>query len=257
MFEKRLELKTLLTADALVTVSSPTAEKLGMLHKGKRVYAITHGFDPEKMSDGKANLTSKFTITYTGQIYTRHDPSKLLAALKNLISEKAIDPNDVDARFYGPENELLAKKIEDYGLSSVVRQFGIVPREISFEKQRESQILLLLKWEDPRERGLISGKVFEYLAARRPILATGGTDDVVKELLNETNTGIDAKTVEDIKSALRKLYTEYKLRGKISYQGNAEKINKYSYREMAKKFADVLNTTLRESKIETSYENTR
>lgn len=241
-FERRLEVRTLQAADALVAVSSPDAEKLEMLHKGKMVYTITNGFDPEKMSDGKANLTSKFTITYTGQIYTKQDPSKLLVALKDLISERAIDPNDVDVRFYGPENGLLAKKIEEYGLSAIVRQCGIVPREISFEKQRESQLLLFLKWEDPRERGIYTGKVFEYLAARRPILATGGTDDVVKELLNETSAGIDAQTVEDIKSALRKLYTEYKLRGKTNYQGNAEKVNKYSYREMARKFAEVINT---------------
>ncbi len=160
LFEKKLELKTLSMADALVTVSSPLAYKLAMLHKRRQVYTITNGFDPEKMSDGKANLTSKFTITYTGQIYTKQDPSKLLVALKDLISGRAIDPNDVDVRFYGPENGLLAKKIEEYGLSAIVRQCGIVPREISFEKQRESQLLLLLKWEDPRERGIYHWKSF-------------------------------------------------------------------------------------------------
>jgi len=241
MFEKKLELKTLSTADALVTVSPLLTEKLKMLHKGKRGYTITNGFDPEKMSDGKTNLTSKFTITYAGQIYTKQDPSKLLVALKDLISEKAIDPKDVDVRFYGPENESLTNRIEEYGLSTIVRQCGVVPRDISFEKQKESQLLLLLKWEDPKERGVIPGKIFEYLAARRPILATGGTDDVIKELLNETNGGIDAQTVEDIKGALRKLYAEYKLKGKIISQENTEKIKKYSYREMAKKFVEVIN----------------
>ena len=134
-------------------------------------------------------------------------------------------------------------KNADYRQS--LRQCGIVPREISFEKQRESQLLLLLKWEDPRERGIYTGKVFEYLTAKRPILATGGTDDVVKELLNETSAGIHAQSVEDIKSALRKFYAEYKLSGKISYPGNAEKANKYSYREIAKKFVEVINTIIR------------
>ncbi len=144
---------------------------------------------------------------------------------------------------------LTNKKLKNADYRQSLRQCGIVPREISFEKQRESQLLPLLKWEDPRERGIYTGKVFEYLAAKRPILATGGTDDVVKELLNETSAGIDAQSVEDIKSALRKFYAEYKLSGKITYQGNAEKVNKYSYREMAKKFVDVINTILRESEI--------
>jgi len=241
LFDQRLELKTLELADALATVSSPMTEKLRTLHGGKTIYTIPSGFDPDKMSNGKTSLTPRFTITYTGQIYTNQDPSKLLAALRDLIHEGAIDPKDVDVRFYGPENELLKRKIEEYGLSSVVRQCGIVPREISFKKQRESQLLLLLKWEDPKERGIYSGKIFEYLAAMRPILATGGTDDVITELLNETNAGTDVQAIEDIRKGLKKLYTEYKLRGKAGYQGRREKIDKYSYRETARKFVEVIN----------------
>ena len=241
-FEKRLEIETLSMADILVAVSSPEAEKLRALHKRKRIYTITNGFDPDEMSDERASLTSKFTITYTGQIYTKQDPSKLLVALKGLISDKTLDPTDVEVRFYGPENALLTKQIQEFGLSDIVKQYGLVPIEISLEKQRESQLLLLLKWENLWERGVYSGKVFEYLAAKRPVLATGGTDDVITELLNETNVGIDAKSVEDIKNVLRKSYTDYKLKDKISYHGIAEKVNKYSYREIAKKLAEVIST---------------
>jgi glycosyltransferase involved in cell wall biosynthesis len=193
------------------------------------------------MSDGKVNLTSKFTITYTGQIYLEQDPSKLLVALKSLIYDKIIDPTDIEVKFYGPDNALLTKLIQEFGLPNIVKHYGLVPFEISLKKQRESQLLLLLKWEDSRERGVYSAKVFEYLAAKRPVLATGGNYDVVTELLNETNAGVDAKSVEDIKDALRKSYVEYKLRDKINYQGIAEKVNKYSYREIAKQLAEVIS----------------
>jgi len=249
-FERRLELKTLQPADALVTVSQPLVEELQMLHKEKATYAITNGFDPDKMSPGQVDLTSKFTITYTGQIYTgRQDPSKLLAALHALISDSTINPDDVEVRFYGPEDELLAKEIEGYGLVDIVKQYGIVPREISFEKQRESQVLLLLNWEDEGGKGVYTLKVFEYLAAQRPILAIGGSgDDVVKELLDETRAGMYAPSVEDIKSILKELYIEYKLKGKITYNGDVEKINKYSYQEMARKFAEVLDSISGRSK---------
>ena len=75
-----------------------------------------------------------------------------------------------------------------------------------------------------------------------PILATCGSgDDVVKEILDETDTGRYGSTVENIKNILRELYSEYKLKGEISYSANIEEINKYSYREMAKKFAEVLD----------------
>jgi glycosyltransferase involved in cell wall biosynthesis len=244
LFEKKLETKTLSTADALVTVSDPWAKKLGMLH-GREVWTITNGFDPDKISDGKADLTPKFAITYTGQIYAKQDPSKFFLALEDLVFHGFMDSKDVEVRFYGPDDVALEKKIKQHELSAIVGQYGVVSRETAFEKQRESQLLVLFKWEDPTELGWHSGKIFEYLAAKRPILATGGAKDVITELLNETNAGVDAQNVEEVKDALQRSYTEYKLKGKVSYQGKAEKINKYSYREMARKFAEVMNKVTR------------
>ena len=249
-FEQKLELRTLFPADALVTVSPVWAEELRTLHRGKKTYTITNGFDPDKISTEEIDLTSKFTITYTGQIYTgRQDPSKLLAALRDLISDGIVNPDRIEVRFYGPWNELLAKEVEEYGLLDIVKQYGLVPREISFEKQRESQIVLLLNWEvsweDQREKGVYPLKIFEYLAAQRAILATGGSGgDVIEELLDETKAGMYASSVDDIKGILKELYLEYKLKGKISYNGDLEKINKYSYREMARKFAEILDSQI-------------
>ncbi len=240
-FERRLEIKTLSAADALVAVSSPMAYKLTMLHKGKHVYTITNGFDLEKMSEGKVDLTSKFTITYTGQIYKKQNTEKLLVALRDLIFEGTIDRKDVEVRIFGPKNEQLEKQAGKYALVDVVVHYGIVPREVCFQKQRESQVLWQITWEDPQEKGAYSGKIFEYLGARRPILATGGFGgDVVEELIKETNSGCYCPTTEDVKFALKKLHSEYKLKGLVSYHGNMEKINKYNYREMARKFAGVL-----------------
>ena len=239
--DRRLELKTLSVADALVTVSPLWAEELRALHKREVVYTITNGFDPDEMNKGQIDLTSKFTITYTGLIYTgKQEPSKLFAALKDLISDGTMDPKDVEVRFYGPEIVWLPSEIEEYGLSNIAKYYGMRPQEIAFEKQRESQILLLLTWEGKEKAGY-GIKTFEYLAAQRPILATGVGNCMHKELLDETNAGIYCKTVEDIKSTLRELYSEYKLKDKITYNGDIEKINKYSHREMAKKFAKILN----------------
>jgi len=239
--DRRLELKTLSPADALVTISQPAAGTMRALHKGKPIYVITNGFDPAEVNSPPANLVAKFTITYTGSIYPRRqEPSKLFTALRDLISDGNMNPDDVEVRFYGPREEWVEREINGYGLSSIIKQNGIVPREIALEKQRESQLLLLLKWEDLRERGAYTGKIFEYLAARRPILATGGTTDVIDELLNETNAGICASTAEDIKNVLKKLYQEYKLKGKVAYHGVESNVNEYSHREMARKFSEIL-----------------
>jgi hypothetical protein len=246
MIERRLELKTLKHADALVTTSLLWSEELKELHKISEVYSITNGFDPERLNEQPINLTSKFTITYTGQIYTgKQNPSKLLAALRDLIDDSIIEQEDVEVRFYGPPDELLAGEIEKYRLSSIVQKYGVVPRQIAFRKQKESQLLLVFNWEGPSEKGVYTLKVFEYLASRRPILATGGFgNDVIEALLKETRAGVYCRTVGDIKSALKVLYLEYKQNGKTTYTGDIEKINKYSYREMARQFAAVLDKSI-------------
>ena len=241
-FDRRLELKTLLPADALVTVSPPWAKNLSVLHRGKTTYTITNGFDPAEMNTKSFGLTSKFTITYTGRIYTgKQDSSKLFAALRDLISDGTMDQNDVEVRFYGHEVDWLASEIEEYGLSAIAKHYGIVPREISFEKQRESQLLLHLTWEGGEKAGY-SLKLFEYLAAQRPILAIGLGNDMTRELLDETKSGIYAPTVGDIKRILRELYSEYKSKGEISYNGDRKKIDKYSYREIARRFVKILDS---------------
>jgi len=241
LMDRRLEIGTLSTADALVTVSRPWAERLGTLHGGKRVHIITHGFDTEEVNEPPARLTARFSITHTGTVYIRHDPSKLFAALRDLISEGALNPDDVEVRFYGGKTEWLDQEIEQYGLASIVKQYGLLPRNTAIAKQRESQVLLRLKWEGNHESGAYSGKIFEYLAARRPILATGGAEDVVTELLSETAAGISAMTIADIKNALKELYQEYEFRGSVTYKGKEAKIDKYTNREMARKLADVLD----------------
>jgi len=104
-----------------------------------------------------------------------------------------------------------------------------------------SQILLLLNWNDPREQGTYTGKLFEYLAAKRPILAIGMPKGVVSELLKKTQAGISTSNLTVVKDILAKFYKEYKIIGKVPYYGKDNEIQKYSQREMAKKFADLLD----------------
>jgi glycosyltransferase involved in cell wall biosynthesis len=241
--DRRLEMKTVSSADALVSTSEPWTERLRALHTRKPVFTITHGFDPEEVNSPPAELAGKFTITYTGTIYSgSQDPLKLFRALRDLIAGWTLDPSDIEVRFYGRKVVWLEKEIENYGLSDIVRYYGHVPKETALKKQRESHLLLVLDWEDPREPGIYTYKIFEYMAARRPILATGGrSDDIVARLLADTGTGWHAPTVDDIKTILNRLYQEYKTEGHVSYNGQKAEVNKYSHREMARKFAGILD----------------
>ena len=108
-------------------------------------------------------------------------------------------------------------------------------------KQRQSQVLYNPKWDDPLEPGIYSGKIFEYLAARRPILAIGKYRDVVDDLLADTGVGVSATTDAEIEDALEKMYHEYLQKGEVAFQGDTSKLDKLSHRELAEKFAEELD----------------
>ena len=239
-FERRLEINTLSYADALVTVSEPLAETLNTLHPKKSIFTILNGFDPDDVNMN-VPLTKEFTITYTGILYQgKRDPELLLKAIRELINKNIIKSDNIRINFFGPTQYWLEQEMKKYRLEKVFKQCGIVSREVALKKQRESQILLLLNWNDPREKGVYTGKLFEYLAAKRPILAIGGPKGVLSELLENTNVGNHFCQLKNLKYFIARCYKEYQSKGQVLYRGIDNKIDKYSHRMMAQKFAKVL-----------------
>jgi hypothetical protein len=242
-FERRLEIKTLSHADALVTVSKPLVEKLSVIHKKASIFEIHNGFDPEEVTS--ASLTKDFTITYTGRVYRdKQQTGPLFQALRELIDEGSVDPAVVKISFFGPLRYCIEQEVKQYRLETVVCQHEMVPREVALERQRQSQLLLLLNWDNPREKGVYTGKLFEYLAAKRPILAVGGPKGVVSDLLEETGAGVHTSELDTLKSILIRYYREYMQTGLVQYHGDWQQVNKYSHPEMAKKFAEVLDSII-------------
>jgi glycosyltransferase involved in cell wall biosynthesis len=242
VLEKRLEHKTISNADLLTTVSNPLAVMLKQLHWDKKVHTIINGFDPNQLNPG-ANVSDKFTIVYTGVLYQgKRDPEPLFQAISELIKSGKICSSNIEIQFYGTDDEWLFNDIKKYNLEKVVNVNGPISREESIHEQRKAQVLLLLTWNHPDEKGVYTGKLFDYLAAQRPVLAMGIPGSVIEELLDETQSGLYVSSIEELKSAILSYYQEYKLTGKVTYKGNPVEIEKYSHREMARKFAEVLDS---------------
>ncbi len=240
--EERLERRTLSTADALTTVSLPLADRLAELHEGKTIISIPNGFDPSNLNPGTPT-TKEFSIIHAGNMFQgRRDPEPLLRAIRELVSEGIMNEGDVVIDFYGANEDWLVKDIQRHGFQDRVRMHGKVPRGVIVERERESQILLLLMWNHPEERGYYTGKLFEYLAARRPILSFQGVDGgVTGDLLRQTQAGVEATSYKELKEQIRTLYLEYKASGALAYHGIDSQIERYSHNEMAKNFSHLLN----------------
>ena len=169
--------------------------------------------------------------------------------MRKLIKNGVIDPERIEIRLFGPPETWIDADIERYGLSGIAKQYGVVPQEVALAKQRESQLLLIPKDEQVQQNGMLSLKFFEYLAARRPILAIGGHKDIVDEKLTETGAGRVATTDEEITQALEELYREYLQNSELAYHANEPNIGKYSQRRMAEEFALVLDNITQEQTI--------
>jgi glycosyltransferase involved in cell wall biosynthesis len=249
-FEKKLEIRTLKQASAITTVSQPLVEELAILHENKKIYLIKNGFDPEIFNpDNKTD--QYFSIVYTGDLYQgKRDPAQLLAVIREIIDKDLIKSDDIKVNFFGyPKFESpetwLQEEIAKHNLQNLVTLHGEVSHEKAILEQRKAQILLLLTWNNPDERGIYTGKLFEYLAARRPIISFGYTEGgVVKELLVQTQAGVHARNYDELKDEIIRAYQEFKRTGMVQYQGINAEVMMYNQKEMARNFGRVLDSIL-------------
>ncbi len=242
-FETRLEKSTLSKAHALSTVSESLSQKLQSRYQNAHISVITNGFDSELINEPAIPLTKEFTITYTGLVYRdKQNPAKLFEVIQALIAEGLMDRSEVRIRFYGTVQKWITQLAIEYGIQDIVTQYGPIIRNEAIIKQRESQILLFYGWEDEYELGVLPLKMFEYFAARRPILATGGTSqEQFRNILDVTKAGQHAININDIKRIVYDHYREYCQKKEVTYTGNSVEMDKYSYRHMANKFSYVLD----------------
>lgn len=243
--DRRIEKRTLASADGIVTVSEPIARRLRELHPGVPVRTILNGFDPE-LPEPAPPLTRSFSLTYTGSFYQgRRDPAALFAALAELIEQGRIERRRVEVRLFSKQEPWLRERVARYGLEDVVEIRPWVGREQALAAQRESQILLLPMWSGTEDAGVYTGKVFEYLAARRPILMIGGgRAGVLAELLRETGAGVQVDGEAAIGRQLAAWWDEFERRGEVPFEGGEERVRRYSHDRMAGEFAGLLDSVL-------------
>lgn len=238
-FERKMELKTLSDADILVT-ANPQTNVLADLHRHKKIVCVTNGYDEEQFAETTFKLSDKLSLTYTGVLYNgKRDPSMLFRVLGRLISEKMIERDLIEINFFGCADRWLRDEVEKYGLSAIVKVYGAISRDEALRKQRESQILLLLLWDNANEERIFPGKVFEYLGTRRPIVAFGGTGGVVCDLLEKTKAGRFARDEETLREVILDYYREFLETGTLMSRRDGECLN-YTHDFMAKRYSDIL-----------------
>jgi hypothetical protein len=91
-----------------------------------------------------------------------------------------------------------------------------VPFLESVRLQKSSDVLLFLIWDEPGRCGIYSGKIFEYLGARRPILALGPDNDVGRDLITGRKAGVVLEDPGAVAGALRGWWEEKRRTGRVA-----------------------------------------
>jgi glycosyltransferase involved in cell wall biosynthesis len=188
--DARYESQVLRGADA-VLVTSPETErlfrrKLPDLAKGK-IVVLPNGYDKADFQGVSAPPTDCLRITHTGTITVRYRIEELLRALVACAAAYPTVP--LRLRFVGQVDEGVRSQVAAAGLSPVTEFLPFVPHQESVTYLLNSSVLLMGIPDVALNKGILPGKIFEYLAAHKPVLCVGPAGSDADKILREAGAG--------------------------------------------------------------------
>ena len=203
-----LEQEVLINSDMVVVVGETMKEKF--LKHTKRIEVLTNGFDTiEDLSTQK--LDEKFSITHVGLMNSDRNPTILWEVLNEISNTNLNFKNDLRIKLIGKLDDAVIQDLKVFDHNTIETIPYLDHKDVS-KYQASSQVLLLSINEVPSAKGIITGKIFEYLQAKRPILAIGPEDGDAAMILKNTNAGtiIGFKNKTVLKATILNLYKDYK-----------------------------------------------
>ncbi|MBN2482347.1 MAG: glycosyltransferase [Bacteroidales bacterium] len=235
---KQLEKNVLTHADHIITVSpSMTTEFQTMgIHN---ISTITNGFDtlPHRNS---SRMERGFTMMHLGSMPASRNPVNLWKVLSELIKENHLFADKLEVILSDKTDIKIVETIRHFDLDKHIKLHPYTPHEEAMQKIRDAHVLLLFVNNSPNARGILTNKLFEYLSAKRPILAIGPEDGDVAMILSETHAGriFDFKEHKALKQHLLSLFDLYSHnRLQISSKG----IEKYHRKDLTGDLVRLLN----------------
>ena len=222
----------------LTTVSDPLNKILTKLFSGK-VQTIYNGFE-ESVFKALSDETNeaKFEITYAGNLSPEMDVNLFLKGA-GLFFEKC-KPNAV-INFIGI-NESYQKKIAAVDKTLNLCFFDWLPYDQTLEICKRSAVLLYMGWKG--YTGILSGKIFDYLGVKRPILLAPSDNDVIEQLLIYTQAGFVANKPHEVSEKLEELYINWVNKHAGEYKGIDMKVKEFTRESQAKKVEEFINTII-------------
>jgi hypothetical protein len=196
--------------------------------------------------------THYLRIVHTGIfMHDRRDPTPLFLAMRALRTQG----RSVFADFYGRDSLVAMTVAEKAGVADLVTTHGSVPHQDSLRVQRNADLLLLLQRSDDAERHVCPAKLFEYAAARRPVLGIGPVNGVVSRLLDTFNMGVVLQGPDGIARELRRLLEVKARKGQVPDVASEPPAELSRERQVEKLARFLIEVVARHSSLESGERN--
>lgn len=198
-FQEWVYKKMIRKADMLTTVSKGIGKLIDDYNDN--IVILRNGVSTMNRKSEFKLTEGKFHISYTGALYSgRRDPSILFEAIQELIENDDTDTlkSQIQLNYAGREGGTWDQMIEKYGLTDLNNNMGLVTRDDALDIQAESDINLLLSWSSPNNKGILTGKFYEYIDSRKPVLCLlkGEQDEEFEEIFDNYKIGLLAYDTE-------------------------------------------------------------
>lgn len=245
---RRLERKVLEQANVVLSVGKTMNGQFADMMRAwgntkdlVKFKVIANGYDESDVYKGAVDADKKFSIAHIGTMSHARNPEVLWKALKRLSEENADFSNDLEIKLVGKVDGSVAESVRGYGLGHALNLVPYMPHHEVVKVQQQARLLLLVLNNTRTAKGILTGKFFEYMSAKRPVLAVGPVDGDAAEILREANAGTIAGYSDDelMYAQVKDFYAKYKA-GNLEVSSSG--IEKYSRRELTRQLADVLNS---------------
>ena len=244
--------KLLAQANATTTVSTWHKDLLSQFNTNTTL--IFNGFDSDLFPFTQPVETDKFTITYTGSIRVHKNqtqsPELLFQTVAELVENGVIDKEQIVLRFYSdePSSAYVKQLAEKHNLSSVLQCNGWCAADEIPQILAESNVLLLLLSES-NTHGIVTTKLFEYMASNREILCIPNSGGEVEIIINQANAGCCINSLPELCNYLKFKYNEWQKKHLVEPHTERAFVENFSRERQAMQFVNILNNIIKTNNL--------
>ncbi len=183
----KLEQEVLDGADMLLVTSPSTGKEFASKTKTS-IQLITNGYDIKEASS-TVQPKGKFTLSHIGTLLSDRNPLLLWESISELCREHPEFVSHLEIQLAGNVSDEVLESIKAHHLDPYLSKLGYVSHDKAVDLMFTAQCLLLIEIDSVDTKAIIPGKIFEYFASRRPIIAIGPEQADIEQLITHTHSG--------------------------------------------------------------------